>query len=127
MLKAFNQRRPKWADPAEFLNPQFQNLFELSYYGDGSTALPTGWQSVQDDTVFPRLSTRQAKLETADLDMRSPGQWPASEESGSEGQGPSNGDAQTRMADESSDEDSDVPPLRVSLTLRKSFPRARKD
>ena len=106
-------------DPLEFLDPQFQNMFELSYFHEANIALPTGWQTVQEETKLPRLSSRQPKVVVSDTEMRSPASgsapWDGSEESGGEeastAQQPH---VQTRMADESSDEDSDFPNVRVS-------------
>jgi hypothetical protein len=103
--------RVPWVKPEEFLDPQLQNLFQLSYFDDGSGSLPCGWQVVTEEGQFPRLSTRQPKPASPDVDMRSPGPWDASDDTGSEGQG-SNVHEQTRMADES-DDDSDPTDLRV--------------
>ena len=68
---------------------------------------------------MPRLSTRQPKPPASDVEMRSPGPWEGSEESGSDDsprvQQPN---LQTRMADESSEEEAESP-------KRVSAPRAR--
>ncbi|KAK0711421.1 hypothetical protein B0H67DRAFT_602227 [Lasiosphaeris hirsuta] len=104
LLKQFNQQRPKWINPAEFLDPQFQNLFELSYFQEQGTSIPTGWQTIQDENVLPRLSTRQPKPATSDVEMRSPGAWEGSDESGSE-ESPRAQPSNTRMVDESSDDE----------------------
>ncbi|KAK3368104.1 hypothetical protein B0H63DRAFT_534187 [Podospora didyma] len=110
-LKEFNHRRPRWINPLEFLDPNFQNLFELSYFTEPDSLMPTGWNSIQDDNLLPRLSTRQPKPIVSDIEMRSPAAWEGSEDSGSEkgpGLGPSHANVNnlTRMADESSEEDS---------------------
>ncbi|KAK4190445.1 UCH-domain-containing protein [Podospora australis] len=103
-LRTFPHRRPKWLNPAEFLEPELQNLFELSYFKDAGSMIPTGWQSVSDGTTYPRLSSRQ-KAVVSDVEMRSPGAWrEGSEESSNEEASPV-----TRMADESSEEDSELP------------------
>ncbi|KAK0674297.1 putative ubiquitin carboxyl-terminal hydrolase 12 [Cercophora samala] len=103
VLKVFKRQRPKWIDPDEFLAPQFQNLFDLCFFSDASTlSIPTGWQSVTDGNAYPRLSTRQPKPTVSDVEMQSPGAWPNSDASGSD-----EANEVTRMADESSEDDSD--------------------
>ncbi|KAK0732880.1 hypothetical protein B0T21DRAFT_291331 [Apiosordaria backusii] len=105
LLKVFRRQRPKWIDPEEFLAPQFQNLFELSFFTDaGTTTIPTGWQSVSDGNTYPRLNSRQPKPTVSDVEMQSPGAWPNSDGSGSDEVAEA-----TRMAEESSDDDSDFP------------------
>jgi len=90
-------------------------MFELNYFAENGVMIPTGWQSVQDDTILHRLSTRQPKTVVSDTEMRSPTPWDGSEESGSEGTSAAQPlNIQTRMADESSEEDSDFPKVRVS-------------
>jgi hypothetical protein len=87
----------------------------MNYFAENGVPMPTGWQSVQEDTALHRLSTRQPKLALSDTEMRSPTPWDGSEESGSEEASavqPPN--MQTRMADESSEEDSDFPKVKVS-------------
>ncbi|KAK5654111.1 hypothetical protein OQA88_7542 [Cercophora sp. LCS_1] len=113
LLKQFNKKRPKWVDPREFLDAQFQNLFELGYFSEPGSVLPTGWQSVQEDNPLPRLNSRQPKPVASDVEMRSPGPWDNSEESGSESSpGGQQTSIQTRMVDESSEEDSDPPKVK---------------
>lgn len=103
-LKAFKSQRPKWIDPEEFLAPQFQNLFDLSFFPEGTMTIPTGWQSVTEGNAYPRLSTRQPKPIMSDVEMQSPGAWANSDASGSD-----EVNEVTRMAEESSDDDSDFP------------------
>jgi ubiquitin carboxyl-terminal hydrolase 4/11/15 len=115
LLKQFDQRRPKWIDPQEFLAPHFQNLFDLKYFRENNVPMPTGWQSIQEDTTLPTLSSRQPRPTSSDTEMRSPTPWDGSEESGSEGASPIQPPSvQTRMVDESSEEDSDFPKVKVS-------------
>ncbi|KAK3939915.1 hypothetical protein QBC46DRAFT_436430 [Diplogelasinospora grovesii] len=111
LLKQFKNKRPKWVNPLEFLDPQFQNLFELSYYHETGTVLPTGWQSVQEDNSLPRLSTRQPKPVLSDVEMRSPGAWDGSDESGSDEVAHLPPNQQTRMADEDESSEEDDSPL----------------
>jgi ubiquitin carboxyl-terminal hydrolase 4/11/15 len=109
LLKRFNQKRPSWVDRREFLDPSLQNLFDLSYFSEMDTLIPTGWQSVQEDNMLPRLSSRQPKVAASDVEMRSPGPLEGSDESGSEESGRIPASVVTRMAEESSEEDSDFP------------------
>jgi len=116
LLKRFNKRRPKWISPLEFLDGHFQNLFEMSYFREANptTTVPTGWNNVNEDTPYPRLSTRLPKLPVSDVEMQSPGTWPnGSDDSGSEEATPPDSHLITRMAEESSEEDSDFPKVKV--------------
>lgn len=103
----FNRKRPKWVNPLEFLEPELQNLFDLSYFAEPGAVIPTGWNTVQDENILPRLSSRQPKPAVSDVDMKSPEPLDGSDESGSEVA------AVTRMADESSEDDSDFPKTKV--------------
>ncbi|KAK1826584.1 hypothetical protein QBC39DRAFT_334886 [Podospora conica] len=127
LLQEFKTRRPKWINPCEFLNPDFQNLFELSYFQESGVSVPTGWQTVSEESIHPRLSTRAPKPVVEDVEMRSPGVWDGSEDSGSEGS-PSQDQAhiQTRMASESSEDDSDIPNLRAQVGPRWKNKRSGK-
>lgn len=117
MLKRFNHKRPQWVNPSEFLDPELQNLFDLSYFAESDTAIPTGWNSTSEDRPLPRLSTRQPKVASWDVEMRSPEPADGSDESGSEESGRVPDPAITRMAEESSDEDSDFPKHKVCTDL----------
>lgn len=107
VLKRFRQKRPKWVDPTQFLHPELQNLFDLCYFAETDTLIPTGWSPTQDDTELPRLSSRQPKPAVSDIEMRSPGPLDGSDESGSEESTRIPPSVVTRMADESSEDDSD--------------------
>jgi ubiquitin carboxyl-terminal hydrolase 4/11 len=114
VLKRFNNKRPKWVSPLEFLDPELQNMFDLSYFAESATIVPTGWNSTPEDRPLPRLTTRQPKAVVSDVDMQSPETADGSDESGSEGSAGAVPTAVvTRMADESSDEDSDFPKHKV--------------
>jgi hypothetical protein len=103
VLRRFRQRRPKWVNPLEFLDPELQNLFDLAYFHESGTAVPTGWNSTTDEGALPRLSSRQPKVAVSDTEMRTPEPVDRSDESGSEDSVAA--PAPTRMNDESSDED----------------------
>jgi hypothetical protein len=117
LLKKFKTQRPKFVDPREFLDPCFQGLFNLYYFTDSDYSVPSGWQSVQDNTQLPALSTRQPEPAASDVDMNSPATWDGSEDSGSDEIPDSQPSTTTRMADESSDNDSDLPSVRASIPL----------
>jgi ubiquitin carboxyl-terminal hydrolase 4/11/15 len=108
-LKKFNTRRPKFVDPKEFLDPQLQNLFELCYFTEHDYNIPSGWQTIQENTPLPKLSTRLPKPAASDVDMNSPtATWDGSEYSGSDEIPDSQPSTTTRMVDESSDDSSDI-------------------
>lgn len=112
ILKHFNTKRPAWVDPEKFLDPRMQNLFEMSYFSDqrnSDGAIATGWGSVEDHRQFPTIASRLPESDTAaDHDSPSNESWNnangSDNESGSD-DAPNNMPSQTRMADESSEED----------------------
>ncbi|CAK7218314.1 hypothetical protein SEUCBS140593_003505 [Sporothrix eucalyptigena] len=145
VLYKFNRHRPKWVtNPSLFLAGELQNLFEMGFYDDNSSIIPIKWSNHADEKPYPSLKTRlpqPVKRSSADRDVESPGSW---ESSGGTDNESSQGDASlaentvrsselTRMADESDDEDSAVPPpigMRDHHTnipgLPKSGPARRK-
>ncbi|OIW34047.1 UCH-domain-containing protein [Coniochaeta ligniaria NRRL 30616] len=109
-LRKFNTRRPKFVDPKEFLDPQLQNLFELCYFTENDYNIPSGWQTIQENTPLPKLSSRLPKPAASDVEMNSPtATWDGSEDSGSDEIPDSQPSTTTRMVDESSDDSSDIP------------------
>ncbi|KAJ6446345.1 a-pheromone processing metallopeptidase Ste23 [Purpureocillium lavendulum] len=107
ILKRFNTRRPKFINPDTFLDPELQNLFDLSYFrSDSDGTVPTGWSSVDNTRTLPKLTDRIP--EPKDIEDESP---ESVESTGSGNDDSSNEDegtvepAPTRMAEESSDED----------------------
>lgn len=126
ILYKFNRHRPRWVtDPSMFLAGELQNLFQMGYYDDTSNLIPIKWSGSSDEKPYPSLRSRAPqpalpKRPSADRDMDSPGPWESS--AGTDNEGSSPGDASspaddnahssevTRMADESDDEDSAVPP-----------------
>ncbi|KAI3544133.1 ubiquitin carboxyl-terminal hydrolase [Colletotrichum abscissum] len=110
-LKQFNVRRPKWASPKEYLPPHLQNLFELSFFGESNDyGLPVGWNTVDDNKNFRLLSSRAPELPNED--SNSPGSTNGADsehESVSEETTPQSVEEQTRMADESEEDE----PVRV--------------
>lgn len=118
ILRRLNNRRPKWVNPLEFLEPELQNLFGLSYFTESETPVPTGWNSTTDDGLLPPLSSRQPKVAASDVEMRSPEPLDGSDDSGSERSGRLPASAVTRMTEESSDDDSDSSKPKVSEPRR---------
>ncbi|KAJ3477244.1 hypothetical protein NLG97_g8890 [Lecanicillium saksenae] len=124
LLKRFNKTKPKFADPAARLSPSLQNLFELRYFASpGDGAIPTGWQSTDNNRTLPSLSDRIP--ETSDKEEES-GTPESSNADGSEHDNDNDNEdenendeekdessneeskedsAQTRMVEESSEED----------------------
>ena len=112
ILKKFSTQRPRWVDPEEFLDPRLQNLFEMGYFTDlrsGDGAMATGWSGVEDNKIYPKLSSRLPEPETPiDDDAQSTGEWTNGNASDNESvseEGSTDVPTQTRMADESSEDE----------------------
>jgi ubiquitin carboxyl-terminal hydrolase 4/11/15 len=45
-----------------YLDPGFQNLFELSYFTSAKELLPVGWGSVDEDKDYPKLASRDPQF-----------------------------------------------------------------
>lgn len=63
--RKFRTSRPRWLDPKEHLPASLQNMFELSYYMGSKELLPTGWNSVDEEKQYPRLSSREPRSHDA--------------------------------------------------------------
>lgn len=108
ILKRFNSKRPDFTNPDSFLNPQLQNLFELSYFTDNSTgSVPTGWSTVDNNRSLPKLSDRIPEPSDDEKDTTSPNSDSSTMSGGDDDSNDDNKSdvAQTRMADESSEEE----------------------
>lgn len=116
LLKRFNKTRPKFVDPAVQLSPSLQNLFELRYFtspGDG--AVPTGYSSADNNRTLPNLTDRMPESSDKEEEGVTPesSNMDGSENENEEEKGDSSDEeeskeeesVQTRMADESSDDD----------------------
>ncbi|EON98122.1 putative ubiquitin specific peptidase 11 protein [Phaeoacremonium minimum UCRPA7] len=129
-LKVFNSQRPKWVNPSEFLDASFQNLFELSFFHEQGSLIPSGWSGVQDGSLLPKLESRKPAPSTpTDQDMASPATWgngTASEEDSSvEEASHTSATTVTRMNDESSEEDVEFPPFQDIPVRSGPAPRPR--
>jgi hypothetical protein len=107
----FNKRRPKFMQPGSFLDPGFQNLFDLGYFQGVKELVPTGWGQVDDEKTYPTLASRNPQLQQTIEDESSTEYDMANGQTGSESSNeddPFHRDAfssTTRMNEESSDED----------------------
>lgn len=94
------------------MDPRLQNLFEMSYFSDSRSsdgAVATGWGSVDDNKQLNTIASRLPESEApADQDSPDNEAWNnangSNNESGSD-EDSSNAPTQTRMADESSEEE----------------------
>ncbi|KAH6668752.1 hypothetical protein B0J14DRAFT_566408 [Halenospora varia] len=104
-LKSFNTRRPKFMTPGSFLKPDLQQMFRLHYFGSGKELIPNGWNIVDEDKNYPTLESRAPKTEetTNGFDMTNGRASSHSSDEDNFEKGESS--IQTRMNDESSEED----------------------
>lgn len=120
VLKHFNKTRPAFVNSDGFLDPRLQNLFDLSYFTDGSDgSVPTGWSQVDQSRILPRLRDRMPRPSVED-DQPSPESWGSTTsgpEESSNDEGQKSDVAQTRMLDESSEEGGSPPPVSSTLTV----------
>ncbi|UNI14415.1 Ubiquitinyl hydrolase 1 [Purpureocillium takamizusanense] len=107
ILKQFNTRRPKFISLDTFLDPELQNLFELSYFrSDSDGPVPTGWSSVDNTRTLPKLTDRMPEPKEAEEESpESVGSTGSGNEDSSNEDEGTEEPVQTRMAEESSDED----------------------
>lgn len=123
ILKRFNTTRPKFAKPDSFLDPELENLFELCYFTDKSCTghVPTGWSHVDHHQLLPKLADRipQSTPEGEDTGSRDDESSTPSinEDASSTDESMKAEVTQTRMAEESSEEDAQKAP-RVSYHMR---------
>ncbi|CAG9937843.1 unnamed protein product, partial [Clonostachys rosea f. rosea IK726] len=113
ILKQFSNKRPSYVTNLQsFLDPELQNLFELSYFVDGSDgAVPTGWGHVDSNRTLPKIADRIPQ-DSEGADQPSPGSWastPSGNEESSNDEAPKAESSQTRMMDEQTDEEDDKP------------------
>jgi hypothetical protein len=97
-------------------------MFDLGYFADAKSSdqeVSTGWTTIEDHKVFPRLSDRVPDpITPSDQDSPGQGSWQngngSDDDSGSDDIPNVNAAQQTRMAEES-DEDDDVNPHKVRI------------
>jgi len=121
---SFKKRRPSFVDPGTFLEGELQNLFDLCYFA-GKELVPTGWNVVDEDKKYPRLSSRNPQVfqsaDESDQDHDMTNGRAASESSSDNGGAKYQDDYSnhTRMNEES-DED-EVAPRPPTVSLSYSF------
>ncbi|KAK7414501.1 hypothetical protein QQX98_006612 [Neonectria punicea] len=130
VLKRFNTKRPKFINPNEFLDPELQNMFELSYFADNSDGtVPTGWSNVDHHRTLPRVLDRIPEPSSEREDEQSPesstSTTSGNDEDSTNDEGSKADESQTRMLDESSEEDA-LLPVRVGPRASKLGPGGRK-
>ncbi|KAI6709922.1 hypothetical protein JHW43_007556 [Diplocarpon mali] len=59
----FNSRRPKFVNPNYQLNPSLQNMFEIGYFGSSKEMISSGWDTVNEQKSYPRISSRNPTKE----------------------------------------------------------------
>ncbi|RSM09585.1 hypothetical protein CDV31_007598 [Fusarium ambrosium] len=119
VLRRFNSKRPKFVNPDGFLDPELQNLFDLSYFVDTGAdgGVPTGWSHVDPHRLLPKLTDRIPEPAVDDEDAASV------EADSSTASGPDDDStndeshkaetSQTRMVDDSSEEEEVQKPARA--------------
>ena len=120
--RKFPSGRPKWINPDHFLPSEFNDIFELSYFGNNKEVIPSGWSVVDEEKRFPRLSSRLPVVhEALEVDDEESNGFASNINQRSDGES-SEDDisdipqlAPTRMNEESSDEDDLAPNTRVCL------------
>ncbi|KAM0204587.1 hypothetical protein ACHAPA_001969 [Fusarium lateritium] len=132
ILKRFNTNRPKYINPDSFLDPELQNLFELCYFTDKSCSghVPTGWSSVDHHQLLPKLSDRIRQSTPDDEDAASRDDE-SSTPSGNDDASSNDENTkveitQTRMVDESSEEEAQEAPRKFNARPSKMGPAGRR-
>jgi hypothetical protein len=113
--RKFQSQRPRWVDPTEHLPPEFQNLFQLSYFTGTKELVPVGWGTVDEDKEYPKISSRSRHLNGSTEENNQYAYSMANGKSHSEASSddddsvsPAPQITRTRMTEESSDEDDSV-------------------
>lgn len=50
--------RPKWIKSSSQLKPEFQNMFEIGFCKGTKELIPSGWNIVDEDKMYPSISSR---------------------------------------------------------------------
>lgn len=109
LLKEFKRQRPEFVKAGTFLDPELQNLFSLSYFYSGNDgAVATGWNAFDNSRTLPKIADRAPQVK-ADEEESTSVDGSNSSQSGNEDSS-NDEDAQdlvnqTRMADESSEDE----------------------
>lgn len=110
-----SRRRPRWTNLHEQLVPELQNMFVLKYFSSQRELIPVGWSVVDEDKDFNLLSSRDpkfAEVEPTDESMveelnrsRSSRSDSITSEEDEDLPIEPSGHAQTRMTDDSSEDE----------------------
>lgn len=120
------QRRPRFVNPKHHLPGEMQNLFQLGYFTEGKSVIPTGWSTVDENRKFPTLSSREPQPEIVD-EEESTAQDDAAdnetseEDSEEDARNKLSEDAPTRMNEESSEDELSNAP--ITLPSRPAGPK----
>ncbi|KAI1078420.1 UCH-domain-containing protein [Whalleya microplaca] len=117
----FNRRKPTWTDPSKFLPPELQNLFDIGFYSESNSWMPTGMNGISDDKSYPKLSTRapvESPSSEDQFDNATNGTASNDDTSSDEASRQSTDIPITRMNEESDDEDNN--PV-VKVRYNKSY------
>ncbi|KAH7162660.1 hypothetical protein B0J13DRAFT_16128 [Dactylonectria estremocensis] len=130
ILKQFNTKRPRFIQRDGFLDPELQNLFEFSYFTDNADGtVPTGWSNVDPNRVLPKVTDRIPEPATEEEDEPNPessnSTASTNEEDSTNDESSKADEGQTRMNEESSEEDY-LQPARVGPRPSKISPAQRK-
>lgn len=123
ILKQFHNKRAAFLKPDSFLDPELQSLFDFSYFTDSSptSMVPTGWSQVDNSRALPKVSDRMPQS-SVEEDQASPASWGSTasgNEDSSNDETSKTESVQTRMADESSEEEESGP---ARVCIRRSTP-----
>ena len=95
------------------MNAQLQNMFDIGYFTGSKEMIPSGWNVVDEDKIYPPISSRNPQVYQPIDDDSGNGfeDGRAGSESSDDELYPGTSNAfssTTRMVDETSDEDDDV-------------------
>ncbi|KAH6653990.1 hypothetical protein BKA67DRAFT_592328 [Truncatella angustata] len=112
----FNQTPPLWVDPKEYLPAKLQNIFELCYFQEGGSLLVSGFNTLNESTEYPTLSSRAPDTTGSDDGAESETNGTASndEDSLDELSQPSADMPSTRMTEEEESEEDEAPVVKLN-------------
>lgn len=106
----FNSRRQAFMQPNSYIPAELQNMFSMGYFVGQKEYIPTGWHTVDEDKTYPSLSSRNPYLPQGVESSSTSGYEVSVSQAGSDTSEVGFA-SNTRMNDESSDEDEDIPAI----------------